>query len=285
MRYAVLLLASIIHAQALGQDEPAIRTLVRQLGSEDVQEREHAESELIRVGLPAVSLLTPLERKGDAELKARAAVILDKIEPYTLDGFWKQAGVLADAKGGNPITEEQRGDFGYELARLIRKLSKVPGNTFKMKSEDFLPKWGEALWPESEDNLGKVSRKIVVFPDGRINSCEWSLALFRGEGDLNAVRYSLVVGAGPLTLNSVDCSIVIARGPLEVNSMTGCLVLCESTFEATRLRGSTVVAPEGSDAADSKGNVYINSKAPDGDYGDSDRDIEHPLFLRRMRSK
>ena len=63
-----------------------IATLIKQLGAEKVAERDKAQKELVKIGLPAVVSLTAATRDKDPERAARAKVALREIESRTWEG-------------------------------------------------------------------------------------------------------------------------------------------------------------------------------------------------------
>src|SRR5262245_32024386 len=80
---SLLLLLASAAAPAPGADDAAdaarIARLVRQLGSDDFDEREAATKELEAIGEPALAPLRKAAAEGDAEVRARAAALLRKI--------------------------------------------------------------------------------------------------------------------------------------------------------------------------------------------------------------
>ncbi len=61
-------------------DAEQIAKLIKQLGSDEFEAREKATKELEQVGTPAVEALREAAKTGDAEVKTRAAGILEKVE-------------------------------------------------------------------------------------------------------------------------------------------------------------------------------------------------------------
>src|SRR5690348_2318877 len=57
-----------------------IAKLVKQLGSDDFDERDKATKELEEIGAPALEALRKAAKDGDTETKTRAAAILEKAE-------------------------------------------------------------------------------------------------------------------------------------------------------------------------------------------------------------
>lgn len=65
-------------------DAPDLDTLVRQLGSPRFAEREAASTALLDLGREAVPILRQARRQGDAEVQARAVLLLDTIDRQAL---------------------------------------------------------------------------------------------------------------------------------------------------------------------------------------------------------
>src|SRR5262249_54622933 len=63
-----------------GADAERIAKLVKQLGSDSPDEREKATKELEDIGAPALDALRAAAKDGDADLKTRAAALIDKVE-------------------------------------------------------------------------------------------------------------------------------------------------------------------------------------------------------------
>ncbi|MHC4606741.1 MAG: PDZ domain-containing protein [Planctomycetota bacterium] len=75
-----LIIATALAFCAAQDQEPDIGKLIKQLGSEDYQEREAATEELKKIGRPAEGALKKLvEQTDDPEVKARAEEILEHI--------------------------------------------------------------------------------------------------------------------------------------------------------------------------------------------------------------
>jgi hypothetical protein len=83
LRLGLILPVWLIAASASGgQDDPdqdRIRELVKQLGSEDYEEREEADRELRKIGKPAVEELRKAAESEDLEVRERAIEILKAI--------------------------------------------------------------------------------------------------------------------------------------------------------------------------------------------------------------
>lgn len=67
-------------AAVAAEPPPEIAKLIRQLGSEDFQEREAASRKLELIGPPAIDLLEPILEDRDAEVRNRVKGILETIE-------------------------------------------------------------------------------------------------------------------------------------------------------------------------------------------------------------
>lgn len=82
---AVLGLASYLAEPGLIVASPEERaerigSLIRQMGSDSLQERERASDELVRIGVPALEALRRAEKDSDLELAGRAKECIWKIE-------------------------------------------------------------------------------------------------------------------------------------------------------------------------------------------------------------
>ena len=73
------LFGSICSAMA-DETEKRVERLVKQLGSENFDEREHAGKELIEVGAPALAELRRVARSTDPEVAHRARMCIPVIE-------------------------------------------------------------------------------------------------------------------------------------------------------------------------------------------------------------
>lgn len=81
MKIAALALATAAFAfPAAAQEDPKVRDLIRQLGSEDFQTRENATLELKKIGRPAEEALRGALSNEDPEVRARARQILEDLE-------------------------------------------------------------------------------------------------------------------------------------------------------------------------------------------------------------
>jgi hypothetical protein len=65
--------------------QPEVERLIEKLGARSVEEREEAQKELIKIGGPAVKLVTEAKGSSDPEVVTRAEAILKR---------WEQSGVL-----------------------------------------------------------------------------------------------------------------------------------------------------------------------------------------------
>jgi hypothetical protein len=61
-------------------DAEQIAKLIKQLGNDDFEVREKATKELEAIGTPALEALREATKTGDAEVKTRAAALLEKVE-------------------------------------------------------------------------------------------------------------------------------------------------------------------------------------------------------------
>ena len=80
--------------EAAPPPEAQIKAWIAQLGGEDFDTREHAEAALRKAGPAAIPLLTKARDEGDAEVKARAARILDELRWATQADFKDLAAIL-----------------------------------------------------------------------------------------------------------------------------------------------------------------------------------------------
>ena len=78
MSIAGMLLVSLVMAQDVGQAN--IDEWIRHLGDEEIESREQAQSELLRIGAPAVASLRKAVDDSDLERAWRARTILARIE-------------------------------------------------------------------------------------------------------------------------------------------------------------------------------------------------------------
>jgi hypothetical protein len=80
------LLAYLKQLQATPADAEKIAALVKQLGSNDFDDREKATRELAKIGKPATAALKKALADGDAEVRRRAQEVLDGFDKSTRSG-------------------------------------------------------------------------------------------------------------------------------------------------------------------------------------------------------
>jgi hypothetical protein len=95
------------------QDKPAsqeIGKLIQKLGAKDLEERDRARLELIKIGAPAVDAITEATKSKDVEVKARAEFVLGWIERKVVNGA--QLKLLPER---TEITLGEEGEIGLKL--------------------------------------------------------------------------------------------------------------------------------------------------------------------------
>lgn len=78
MSIAGTILVSLVMAQDPGQVN--VDDLIRRLGADEIETREQAQSELLKIGAPAAILLKRASKDPDLERASRARTILARIE-------------------------------------------------------------------------------------------------------------------------------------------------------------------------------------------------------------
>jgi sulfatase modifying factor 1 len=98
-----------------------IAKLIAQLGDDDFSRRESAQEELIKIGRPVLAAVRKaLKDSGDAEVKERAAKIVEKVSNPVF----------------TPIGKNKQGYEEYRHEKTGMVFVRIPGGTFKMGSEN-----------------------------------------------------------------------------------------------------------------------------------------------------
>ncbi len=94
-------LAALLVAASFGlaQDEARVATLLEQLGGDDVEAREAAEAELVKVGRPALPVIRKAILKADSEVKGRLERVVKAVtEPRWMTDLAKAKEIAAREK-------------------------------------------------------------------------------------------------------------------------------------------------------------------------------------------
>lgn len=105
MSIAGMLLVSLVLAQDTGQ--AMIDEWIRHLGDEEIETRERAQGELLRIGAPAGASLRRAMNDSDPERASRARTILARIEGRESDfGDSTRASKATPGSEGKALEEE-----------------------------------------------------------------------------------------------------------------------------------------------------------------------------------
>lgn len=141
MSIAGMLLASLVMAQDVGQAK--IDEWIRHLGDEEIESREQAQSELLRIGAPAAASLRKAVADSDLERASRARTILARIE-----GKKNGSSERSRASRGSNRNEENHLDGEWFWMPTPGRILRIRIRHFGMFGSWFWPHWeigGEAI--------------------------------------------------------------------------------------------------------------------------------------------
>ena len=264
-RFSITLLVVVAVAMVLGADDPtsakktpeAVLKLIRQLGSEEFDEREAASRELAQLDELPEELLRAAE-SDDAEVarRATAAVRVVRVRAGDKDFAAKVA----------------RLDH-IKLDRLIALLVAKPDDKGAWESVQLLAdEVREQADRSGEREFGKIDLDVAAMPtwDG---------------SDARARRTRIVLGKEKPNLIALDGCVVVCSGPMpEVGSLRNSVVLIDGDFKGvavmsncllvvrgdigrlTNAANSVIVATGDIVGAKVLWNCYVEAKGASGNY-------------------
>jgi hypothetical protein len=134
MSFAEMLLVSLVMAQDAGQAK--IEEWIRHLGNEEIETREQAQSELLKIGAPAAALLRKAVHDSDLERASRARTILARIEGKK-NGSGEPARASRAARGDEESPSSEEWLWIPTNGRVLR----VRVRHFRMFGSWFWPLW------------------------------------------------------------------------------------------------------------------------------------------------
>jgi len=135
MSIAGMLLVSLVMAQDSGQAK--IDEWIRDLGDEEIETREQAQSELLRIGAPAAASLRKAADDSDLERAARARTILGRIEG-------KKIGSGSPPRASTAATDDEENLLNEEWFWI-----QTPGRILRIRIRHF-GMFGSWFWPLRE---------------------------------------------------------------------------------------------------------------------------------------
>jgi hypothetical protein len=223
-------------------DKPAAGTeidkLIAQLGSDNFDVREEATRRL-RERPDAIPALRNARQSRDAEVRRRAAQILDVLDPKEKERAFAQFRKLA-----------QDGAVDQALEKLVRRekwddetacwqvLAELAGKLTDLEKKAF----GKASLPATEDIPARDFRKYLASVKPQITAgrrlgprqLSEHEVLARGEEmDMDIAKFnSLLAATGRIRSTDFRRSVVLAGDSVEVGFVRDSLILCDGDFTA-----------------------------------------------------
>jgi len=132
MSIAGMLLVSLVMAQDSGQAK--IDEWIRHLGDEEIETREQAQRELLRIGAPATASLRKAADDSDLERATRARTILARIEG-------KKSGSGNPPRASKAATDDEENLLNEEWFWIP-----TPGKILRIRIRHF-GMFGSWFWP------------------------------------------------------------------------------------------------------------------------------------------
>lgn len=252
---------AILLALLPGQDPPdekQVRAWIKELASENIETRERATKNLLAQGEPVLPLLRPHADAGDAEVRARIAQIVRRLERFPVDALWK--GVQDAVQGRRELKENWQGPLQKLTERLTQEFSKACGKDSPVAVAKAFETALKALQVGDTVDLNKLESRALVIEGGRANHLKGVLVVAGGDINLNHVEECIVICAGNAELNNVTKSIVVVKGNVRSNSTHDSILCATGRVELNQTLRSQVVAVGGLEANHTENAVIVNSR-------------------------
>lgn len=138
-----------------------VRALLRQLESDELEKRDMAETELIKLGQPALRLLPTITPQTSGELKIRLQRIRKELESSKVETFFEASTVNLQGT--------------MKLGEVLNKMKEQTGNAIKLQSGDAAGNvevtvdWKDTPFFEAVDDL-IIQRSLRLVPFASTNA-------------------------------------------------------------------------------------------------------------------